>query len=227
VTEVYWIGKRVVIEWALTDLAGAAVTDATVTGEIRLPDGSTAAADIDHPTGTGTYRASYEATVPGRHAWRLEASGSVETAEEGVFDVQPSPAAGPAPTLDPATDIGQVRVLIPDRDPAVLLFSDDEITVFLGLARGTGGPRIKRAAASALEAIASNEAMISKVIRTQDLSTDGAKVSDALLKRAAALRDQAADDEDTTADDGGLGIVDFRDPWTRRADGELAEWEVC
>ena len=51
----------------------------------------------------------------------------------------------------------------------------------------------------------------------------GAKVSDALLKRAAELRRQADQDDADTA--GGLDIIDFADPWTRRA-GELAEQEL-
>jgi hypothetical protein len=79
---------------------------------------------------------------------------------------------------------------------------------------------VKRAAAAALETVASNEAMVSKVIRTQDLATDGAKVSDALMRRATELRRQANDDDEDTA--GGLDIVDFAEPWTR-SDEELSE----
>lgn len=117
-----------------------------------------------------------------------------------------------AEQIDPTTEVGLVRLLIPDRDPLALLFTDSDIGAFLAL---EGGP--KRAAAAALETIAANEVMVAKVIKTQDLSTDGAKAADALLKRAAALRAQADDRGDGDGDDGGgLDIIDFVDPFTRR-----------
>lgn len=90
----------------------------------------------------------------------------------------------------------QVRLLVNDR-PAIgddpnRVFTDDEIDAFLTLE----GDVVKRAAAQALDTIADDEALTSKVIRTQDLATDGAKVADSLRKRAAALREQAdVDDE--------------------------------
>ncbi|MFV2172337.1 hypothetical protein ACFHW2_11855 [Actinomadura sp. LOL_016] len=225
--EIYWIGKTVVIEWRLTGLDGAAVTDATVVGTITLPDETTTAATVSHQAGTGVYRASYEATMPGRHAYRLEATGSVETAEEGAFDVRPHPSVGPAPTLDPGTDIGKVRVLIPDLDPDRLLLGDAEITAYLGMARGTGTPRIMRAAALALDAIASSEALVSKKLRDKDLATDGPAVAKELRERAAGLRGQADDEEDNDlADGGGLEIVDYVEPWSRAWGPENTEPEV-
>jgi hypothetical protein len=92
------------------------------------------------------------------------------------------------------TEIGQVRLLIPDRVDAGHVFEDDEIQAFLTL-EGT----VREAAAGALEAIASDQAMVLKVMRLLDLQTDGARVSDALLARAAALRKQAEDDLAATA----------------------------
>jgi hypothetical protein len=123
--------------------------------------------------------------------------------------------------LDPTTDVGMMRLLIPDRDRGALLFTDEELAGFLSLEGG-----VKRAAASAIEVVASNEVMVSKVIRTQDLQTDGAKVSDALMKRAAELRRQADEDDPATA--GGLDIIDFRPPFNRRwpSEGSEVEW-VC
>jgi hypothetical protein len=128
--------------------------------------------------------------------------------------------------IDYETDVGKVRLLVPDvNETAGLLFSDAQIEAFLSMARGSGTALIKRAAAAALETAASSEAMVSKVIKTQDLTTDGAKVSDALLARAARLREQADDDEDDDATDGGgFDVVDFRDPYRRRYSGEAAEW---
>jgi hypothetical protein len=101
-------------------------------------------------------------------------------------------------TFSLATDIGKVRLLIPDRDSTDYIFEDDEITALLVME----GSVVKRAAALALETIASDQALTLKVIKLLDLTTDGAKVSDALLKRATTLRSQA--DEADMAEDGGL-----------------------
>jgi hypothetical protein len=218
VTDVYWISKMVVIEWRLTDLSGSPVNDATVTGTITRPDGTNTAATISHDAGSNVYRASYDPTSAGTHAYRLVATGTADSAEEGTFEVRPSPGVAAAPTLDPTTTIGRVRLLIPDRDLDGLLFSDADITAFLALEASS----IKRAAALALETIASNEAMVGKVIKTQDLSTDGAKTAAELRARAAELRRQVDEDD---PDAGGFDYVDFVDPFTRTS-GELAEDEI-
>lgn len=99
----------------------------------------------------------------------------------------------PVSTLayDPTTPRGQVRLLINDTTMSPV-FSDAELNAFLTLE----GEVVKRAAALALETIAGDEALTSKVIRTQDLTTDGAKVAAQLLAQAKTWRDQAADDED-------------------------------
>lgn len=93
------------------------------------------------------------------------------------------------------TDTGQMRALIPDNHTDDYLFADEELSVFLALEGG-----IKKGTALALETMASNEAMVLKVIRLLDITTDGAKVSDALLKRAALLRKQADDADDATSE---------------------------
>jgi hypothetical protein len=72
-----------------------------------------------------------------------------------------------------------------------------EIEAFLAIE----GDNVKRAAAQAIDTNATNEALASKVIKDHQLSTDGAKVADAMRKHAAALRDQA-DREDDLSDDG-------------------------
>lgn len=88
----------------------------------------------------------------------------------------------------------QVRLLIADvsTDPAKQVLTDDQIDGFLEIAASV----VKLAAAEALDAIAVSELLVSKVIRTQDLATDGAKVAAALQARAATLRVQAAADSD-------------------------------
>lgn len=97
-------------------------------------------------------------------------------------------------TYDTSTDTGKVRLLVPDRVDSGHLFEDAEIVVFLS----AEGDDVRRATALALETIASDQAMTLKVIRVLDLSTDGARTSDALLKRAAQLRAQA-DEADASA----------------------------
>lgn len=98
--------------------------------------------------------------------------------------------------VDYTTPVGQVRLLIADVDPDGQVFTDDQLNGYLSITHQS----VKRAAADALDAIATSEALISKVITTQDRSTDGAKVADALRKHAAALR-KRADDEDAAAED--------------------------
>lgn len=93
-----------------------------------------------------------------------------------------------------ATDTEKVRVLIPDTEAVFdgeTLFSDDDIIVYLEIA----GNNVLRAASYAVLAMATSEAIISKVIRTQDLQTNGATLAEALRKHAEFLRLRAEDSE--------------------------------
>jgi hypothetical protein len=99
-----------------------------------------------------------------------------------------------------ATAIGQVRMLVPDRDAATAIFDDDEIAAFLVVEASN----VKRATALAIETIASDQALLLKVLTLGQDSTDGAKLSDALLKRATTLRDQAAIEDVGVQDGEGL-----------------------
>lgn len=92
--------------------------------------------------------------------------------------------------IDFETPIGQVRLLTADLNEASFLVPDDAIQGYLKLSRG-----VFRAAASVLDAMATSEVLLAKVIKTQDLSTDGAKVAAELRAQAAALRSRA-DEED-------------------------------
>jgi len=102
---------------------------------------------------------------------------------------------------DYATAIGQVRLLIPDTeqlenpaDPtadAEYIFDDHQIQAFLVLYANS----VKRAAAQAKLVLATSETLISKVIRTDDLQTDGAKLGQELRAQAKELRDQASEEE--------------------------------
>jgi hypothetical protein len=102
---------------------------------------------------------------------------------------------------DYATAIGQVRLLIPDveqitnlADPEAdseYIFNDSQIQAFLSLYASN----IKRAAAQAKLVLATSETLISKVIRTDDLQTDGAKLGQELRAQAKELREQANEEE--------------------------------
>lgn len=96
-------------------------------------------------------------------------------------------------TYDLSTDVGKLRLLIPDRSAEEYIFTDSELSTFLALEAD-----IRRATALALETLASDNALVLKVIKLMQLSTDGAKTSDALLKRAAILREQAAYEDSAT-----------------------------
>jgi len=118
---------------------------------------------------------------------------------------------------DYETEIGKVRLLIPDVDEDTQIFDDNQIAAYISMARHEN---IFRAAALAVEAIAGSEVMVSKVIRTQDLSTDGAKVSDALLRRAEALRKRGDEDDDEDGSGAFFDIVPFN---RTLSDPELVE----
>jgi len=94
-------------------------------------------------------------------------------------------------SYDITTSVGCVRRDIPDRDESNPIFSNEEIESWLSEENNS----IKRATARALGAIASDQALVLKVITLQNLTTDGARVSDALLKRADKLIAAAEYDE--------------------------------
>ena len=102
---------------------------------------------------------------------------------------------------DYSTIIGQVRLLIPDTEvlenlknslePATYIFNDSQIQAFLSLYANN----VKRAAAQAKLALATSETLINKVIKTDDLMTDGAKLGAELRAQAAELRKEADADD--------------------------------
>jgi hypothetical protein len=129
---------------------------------------------------------------------------------------------------------GQVRLLISDIDEANFIFSDTEIAGYLAgydlLGNGPVSPRqpILRAAADALDAIATSEALVSKVVQTVDgLQTDGAKVANSLRTRADSLRRQADaldDIEPEGPPDAYFGVAPFCPPPYSREAAEWARW---
>ena len=88
--------------------------------------------------------------------------------------------------LPASTDIGKVRLLVPDRVMVSAIFTDEELTEFLSLEGD-----VRSAAACALEVIAADQVLILKVMSLLDVSTSGDRVAAALLSRAKLLREQA------------------------------------
>jgi hypothetical protein len=118
-------------------------TPTTVTLIVSKPDGTTVSPVVnsgDAPTYSGTVTANQVGTW----GYRFEGTGAATGVVEGYFVVLASPVLTGVPdyTYDLATDIGQLRLLIDDRDlthvgASVLpeqrsaIFSDAELQVFL------------------------------------------------------------------------------------------------
>lgn len=85
---------------------------------------------------------------------------------------------------DLTTDVGKVRLLIPDLDEE--LFTDDEIQAFLDLE----GSEVRMAAAQAIETIASSKGFLAKRKKLGDYEIEEWSPSE-LMKRAAKLREQS------------------------------------
>lgn len=112
------------------------------------------------------------------------------------------------------TVIGQIRLLIPDVEQlddlsnssasAEYLFNDSQIQAFATLYSNN----VKRAAAQAKLVLATSETLISKVIRTDDLQTDGAKLGAELRAQAVELNKQADQDDFSDSYDA-FEIIDF------------------
>lgn len=116
---------------------------------------------------------------------------------------------------DFSTTVGSIRALIPDVEQVdysgegtpEYMFSDAHLLSLYRIASGEDPSRLYRAAASALRALAVSEGLIQKVIRTEDLQTDGAKLASALLSGARHLEERAdAAEEELEA----MVVVDFQ-----------------
>lgn len=127
--------------------------------------------------------------------------------------------------MDYTTPTGQVRLLIADLATPPLM-EDNVLEGYLSMHGFTGEadsierPGIWRAAADALDGIATSEVLTSKKIRTQDLSTDGPAVAAELRKQAAALRYKA--DQADAAADSFFEII----PFCGGGKPEGAEWRL-
>ena len=89
--------------------------------------------------------------------------------------------------IDFNTTLGKTRLLSADLDESALLLNDEILNGYLAL----NADNPYRAAADALDAVATSATLLDRKIRTQDLQTDGPAVAAELRKKAAALREQA------------------------------------
>lgn len=176
-------------------------TDVTVT--VKAPDGTEPPATPTPSGGGATWTVQVPLTQAGAWyvGWTVTGTGAGTQWDSAEADPLP-------PASD---DLRRTRLLIADMDPANRFFSTLQLADFLAM----NSDSVRRAAAQALDVWAANEAMVSKKIRTQDLSTDGPAVADALRKAAAELRRQADQGEGDT-ETSGFEIVEY-DPYPCRS----------
>lgn len=120
---------------------------------------------------------------------------------------------------DYTTVVGQIRLLIPDTeqlenlaDPEqadAYLFNDAQLQAFATLYSNN----VKRAAAQAKLVLATSEALINKVIRTYDFTTDGAKLGAELRAQAKQLQEEADKDDLVDSYESSLTIVPLTTKW--------------
>lgn len=99
--------------------------------------------------------------------------------------------------IDYTTPVGKVRLLIADTDEAALLLSDEQLQALVDMALENS---VHRAAAQALDIIATSETLIGKMIKTQDLQTNAPAVAAELRAQAAQLRETANEEDNAFFD---------------------------
>lgn len=104
-------------------------------------------------------------------------------------------------TYNLATQIGRVRLLIPDRDVTDPIFTDEEIEVFVNSEVSE-----RWAAAAALEIAAMDDVLTFKVMKAGSDSVDASKGAEILLDRAAKLRAMEPITESLYA--GQIGVIE-------------------
>lgn len=101
---------------------------------------------------------------------------------------------------DASNPVGQLRYVINDVEEPYA-FSDAHLQAMLSIYRDN----LQLAGADLIESIAVDEVLLYRFVRTDDLTVDGSKAAEILLKRAQRLRDQAAID----AEEDAFEIVEF------------------
>ena len=90
--------------------------------------------------------------------------------------------------MDITLYIQRVRALLGDDDAADYTFTDAQITTLQGMYESPYG-----AAISLLERVAVTEALLHKYVKSYDMTIDGSKAAEIVMKRANGLRKEQAD----------------------------------
>jgi hypothetical protein len=116
---------------------------------------------------------------------------------------------------DYSSPVGQLRALLSQTKqyidpanptaPADYLIPDAQLNAFYTI----DGNSLYGAAANALLAIATNEALVSKKIRTEDLQTDGPAVAGELRRSAEVFAQKAKDELEALDLDGSFEVIDY------------------
>lgn len=126
-------------------------------------------------------------------------------------------------TYDPTTDVGRVRRTIPDKDEANAFWTDAEIESFLV----DEDNNWRRATALAIETMASDDLLVLKVVKVQNIETSLDRMMSALLKRAKQLRDDAAVEEANAGDAFEVAEVIVNDfQWRERVLGQALRGQL-
>lgn len=99
-------------------------------------------------------------------------------------------------TYDLSTDVGKVRLLARDNVEADAVFTDEDLEAYLEME----GDNVKKAAAQALDDIATSETQLLEITSKMGVSSSPASIANDLRNRAAELRRQAAEAEEIEFD---------------------------
>ncbi len=195
----YPLGTVVTVfgEWDVDDIP----TDPTnVSLWVQDPDGEET--EYVHPaapivkTSAGRYEADLSPDRGGLWKYRWEGDGLATGAQDGQFWISASFVGTDEYTYDPLTEVGEVRLLIDDRDlrqvtaanprRRTAIFTDAEIGVFI-----TRGGSALGAASLALRTIAVNRALLVQRRQIGKTDVDYGNLRTDLLKAAKEYWDQA------------------------------------
>jgi len=90
--EVYLIGKTITLSVSFYNKLGVLTNPTTITLKIRLPGGTVTTLTTASLTNVsaGIYTYDYKITQSGLHYYRFDGDGTVDTVEDGMFNVATS-----------------------------------------------------------------------------------------------------------------------------------------
>lgn len=119
------------------------------------------------------------------------------------------------------SDVDTVRLYIPDLDTSNYALTDAQIQTLLS----TSDNKVFLAAARALEIIATDEALVYKIVTTDDLSVNGVTGAvQVLLARAKRLRDDQIEADISANPEESFQLAFLPDPFEVSTVPEAAAW---